>query len=141
MINPEKKDRIIKEEAKQLHIRAENAVCWCNPNRIQNDVYWAEAYKGERFYRLIVQQGFIVGSVPDGFHGSKPVGVDFRAWQMALIDVIQSKIGHHFYLIRAAGRNGSFFLQSTLYLPYFRNVMIHRITDENGSETVQYEVH
>ena len=105
---------IIEVEAAQLMDAAREAIRWCRPED-ENDPdgrYWLNAYAGAEVYRLIVQNGRIVGSIPGGYHNSRPLNSSIEAWKQALESAIAEKVTGEYHLIKADGSGTHFYLRN-----------------------------
>lgn len=105
---------IIEAEVDSLMPAAREAIRWCRPEE-ENDPdgrYWLNAYAGAEVYRLIVQNGRIVGSIPGGYHNSRPINSNVGAWMQALTAAIAEKITGEFRLIKADGSGTYFYLRN-----------------------------
>ena len=105
---------IIEVEAAQLMDAARDAIRWCRPED-ENDPegrYWLNAYAGAEVYRLIVQNGCIVGSIPGGYHNSRPINISAVAWMQALESAIAEKVTGEYRLIKADGSGTYFYLRN-----------------------------
>lgn len=105
---------IIEAEAAALMGAAREAVRWCRPED-ENDPegrYWLNAYAGCEVYRLIVQNGRIVGSIPGGYHNSRPLNSNAGAWMQALEAAIAEKVTGEYHLIKADGSGTYFYLRN-----------------------------
>ena len=107
-------DEIIEAEAAQLMDAARDAIRWCRPED-ENEPegrYWLNAYAGCEVYRLIVQNGRIVGSIPGGYHNSRPLNSSADAWMYALTAAIAEKVTGEYRLIKADGSGTYFYLRN-----------------------------
>ena len=105
---------IIDAEADALMAAAREAVRWCRPED-ENDPegrYWLNAYAGCEVYRLIVQNGRIVGSIPGGFYNSRPLHSNLEAWTKALKSAISEKVTGEYRLLKADGSGTYFYLRN-----------------------------
>ena len=105
---------IIETEAAQLMTAAREAIRWCRQED-ENDPdgrYWLNAYAGSDVYRLIVQDGRIVGSIPGGYHNSRPLNSNIEAWMQALASSIAEKVTGEYRLIKADGSGTYFYLRN-----------------------------
>ena len=105
---------IIEAEAAQLMDAARDAIRWCRPED-ENEPegrYWLNAYAGCEVYRLIVQNGRIVGSIPGGYHNSRPLNSSADAWMYALTAAIAEKVTGEYRLIKADGSGTYFYLRN-----------------------------
>lgn len=105
---------IIKAEVASLMPAARKAVRWCRTED-ENDTecrYWLSAYAGADVYRLIVQNGRIVGSIPGGFYNSRPLNSSVEAWMNALNSAIAEKVTGEYRLIKADGSGTYFYLRN-----------------------------
>ena len=105
---------LIEAEAASLMNAAREAVRWCRQED-ENDPdgrYWLNAYAGVEVYRLIVQNGRIVGSIPGGYHNSRPINSSADAWMQALTAAISEKVTGEYRLIKADGSGTYFYLRN-----------------------------
>lgn len=105
---------IIEAESAALMDAAREAVRWCRPED-ENDPegrYWLNAYAGCEVYRLIVQNGRIVGSIPGGFYNSRPLNSNVGAWTKALKSAISEKVTGEYRLLKADGSGNYFYLRN-----------------------------
>lgn len=105
---------LIEEESAQLMDAARDAIRWCRQED-ENDPdgrYWLNAYAGAEVYRLIVQNGRIVGSIPCGYHNSRPLNSNIEAWMQALTSAIAEKVTGEYRLIKADGSGTYFYLRN-----------------------------
>lgn len=105
---------LIEAEAASLMNAAREAVRWCRQED-DNDPdgrYWLNAYAGVEVYRLIVQNGRIVGSIPGGYHNSRPINSSADAWMQALTAAISEKVTGEYRLIKADGSGTYFYLRN-----------------------------
>ena len=105
---------IIKSEVASLMPAARKAVRWCSPEdeKDHDGRYWLNAYAGCEVYRLIVQNGRIVGSIPGGYHNSRPLNSSVEAWMNALTSAIAEKVTGEYHLIKADGSGTYFYLRN-----------------------------
>lgn len=105
---------LIEEEADSLMTAAREAVRWCRQEdeNDQEGRYWLNAYAGAEVYRLIVQNGRIVGSIPGGFHDSRPLNSNVDAWMQALTSAISEKVTGEYRLLKADGSGTYFYLRN-----------------------------
>ena len=105
---------LIEAEAASLMTEARNAIRWCRQED-ENEPegrYWLNAYAGAGVYRLIVQDGRIVGSIPGGYHNSRPLHSNVESWTKALNLAISEKIAGEYHLIKADGSGTYFYLRN-----------------------------
>ena len=105
---------IIEAESAALMEAARDAIRWCRPED-ENDNegrYWLNAYAGCEVYRLIVQNGRIVGSIPGGFYNSRPLNSNVEAWTEALKSAISEKVTGEYHLLKADGSGTYFYLRN-----------------------------
>ena len=105
---------IIEAEVASIMPAARKAIRWCSPED-ENDPegrYWLNAYAGCEAYRLIVQNGRIVGSIPGGYHNSRPLNSRVEAWMQALTAAIEEKVTGEYRLIKADGSGTYFFIRN-----------------------------
>ena len=105
---------MIEAESASLMTDARKAIRWCRQED-ENDPegrYWINAYAGAEVYRLIVQNGRIVGSIPGGYHNSRPLNSNIEAWMQALESAIAEKVTCEYRLIKADGSGTYFYLRN-----------------------------
>lgn len=105
---------LIEAEAAQLMDAAREAIRWCRQED-ENDPegrYWLNSYAGCEVYRLIVQNGRIVGSIPGGYHNSRPLNSNIESWIQALTSAIAEKVTGEYRLIKADGSGTYFYLRN-----------------------------
>ena len=105
---------LIEAEAASLMTDARNAIRWCRQED-ENDTdgrYWLNAYACAEVYRLIVQDGRIVGSIPGGYHESRPLNSSTDAWMQALTAAIAEKVTGEYRLLKADGSGAYFYLRN-----------------------------
>lgn len=105
---------LIEAESASLMTDARKAIRWCRQED-ENDPegrYWINAYAGAEVYRLIVQNGRIVGSIPGGYHNSRPLHSNIEAWMQALTSAISEKVTGEYRLIKADGSGNYFYLRN-----------------------------
>ena len=105
---------LIEAEAADLMDAARDSIRWCRKED-ENDPdgrYWLNAYAGCEVYRLIVQNGRIVGSIPGGFYNSCPFHSNVEAWTKALKSAISKKVTGEYRLIKADGSGTYFYLRN-----------------------------
>ena len=105
---------LIDAEAASLMTAAREAIRWCRQVD-ENDHegrYWLNAYAGAEVYRLIVKNGRIVGSIPGGFHDSRPLNSSVEAWMQALTSAIAEKVTGEYHLIKADGSGTYFYIRN-----------------------------
>lgn len=113
-VSEQEANSIIKAEIASLMADAREAVRWCRKED-ENDTegrYWLNAYVGCEVYRLIVQNGRIVGSIPGGFYNSRPLHSNVEAWREALKLAIAEKVTGEYRLIKADGSGTYFYLRN-----------------------------
>lgn len=105
---------IIKAEVASLMPAAREAVRWCRKEDEQDPEgrYWLSAYAGAEVYRLIVQDRRILGSIPGGYHDSRPLNSSIEAWMQALTAAIEEKVTGEYRLIKADGSGTYFFIRN-----------------------------
>ena len=105
---------IIEAEVASLMPAARNAVRWCSPEdeKDPDGRYWLSAYAGAEVYRLIVQNGRIVGSIPGGYHNSRPLNSSVEVWMQALTAAIAEKVTGEYRLLKADGSGTYFYLRN-----------------------------
>ena len=105
---------LIDAESASLMTDARNAIRWCRKedDNEPDGRYWLNAYAGAEVYRLIVQNGRIVGSIPGGYHNSRPLNSSVEAWTKALTSAIAEKVTGEYHLIKADGSGTYFYLRN-----------------------------
>ena len=105
---------IIEAEVASLMPAARKAIRWCSTEdeKDPDGRYWLSAYAGADVYRLIVQNGRIVGSIPGGYHNSRPLNSNVEAWMQALTAAIAEKVTGEYRLIKADGSGTRFYLRN-----------------------------
>lgn len=105
---------IIEAEVASLIPAARKAIRWCSTEDEKDPYgrYWLSAYAGEDVYRLIVQNGRIVGSIHGGYNYSRPLNSNVDAWMQALIEAISEKVTGEYHLINAYGSGTYFYLRN-----------------------------
>ena len=132
---------IIKAEIASLMPAARKAVRWCSPEdeKDTDGRYWLNAYAGCEVYRLIVQNGRIVGSIPGGYHNSRPLNSSVEAWMKALTAAISEKVTGEFRLIKADGSGTYFYLRNHEDAQYL-SVKEYDVPSVNGGTHHNIEV-
>ena len=132
---------LIEAEAASLMTAAREAVRWCRQED-ENDPdgrYWLNAYAGAEVYRLIVQNGRIVGSIPGGYHNSRPLNSSVEAWMNALTSAIAEKVTGEYRLIKADGSGTYFYLRNHEDAQYL-SVKEYDVPSVNGGTHHNIEV-
>ena len=113
-VNEKEAISIIEAEVASLIPTARKAVRWCSPEdeKDPDGRYWLSAYAGAEVYRLIVQNGRIVGSIPGGYHDSRPLNSNIEAWIQALESAIAEKVTGEYRLLKADGSGTYFYLRN-----------------------------
>lgn len=112
-ISDEEAESLVNEEAVRVLPDAREAIRWCNPDD-QNDKdgrYWISAYSGAGVYRLIVQDGNIVGTIYGGLHDSRRVICSIESWIRALHAAIEERVKGEYQLLKADGSGTCFYLR------------------------------
>lgn len=132
---------IIKAEIASLMPAARKAVRWCSPEdeKDPDGRYWLNAYAGCEVYRLIVQNGRIVGSIPGGYHNSRPLNSSVEAWMNALTSAIAEKVTGEYHLIKADGSGTYFYLRNHEDAQYL-SVKEYDVPSVNGGTHHNIEV-
>ena len=105
---------MIEAESASLMTAAREAIRWCRQED-ENDPegrYWLNAYAACEVYRLIVQNARIFGSIPGGYHNSRPLNISADAWMQALTAAIAEKVTGEYRLIKADGSGTYFYLRN-----------------------------
>ena len=132
---------LIHSEAASLMTDARKAIRWCRKED-ENDPdgrYWLNAYAGAGVYRLIVQNGRIVGSIHGGYHDSRPINSSIEAWMQALTAAISEKVTGEFRLIKADGSGTYFYLRNHEDAQYL-SVKEYDVPSVNGGTHHNIEV-
>ena len=132
---------IIESEVASLMPAARKAVRWCRTED-ENDPdgrYWINAYDGAGVYRLIVQNCRIVGSIPGGYHNSRPLNSSVEAWKNALNSAIAEKVTGEYHLIKADGSGTYFYLRNKEDAQYL-SVNEYDVPSVNGGIHRNFEV-
>lgn len=105
---------LIEAEAASLMAAAREAIRWCRKEDESDPKgrYWLNAYAGSDVYRLIIQNGRIVGSIPGGFYNSRPFLSNVESWMHALEAAIAEKVTGEYHLIKADGSGTYFYLRN-----------------------------
>ena len=132
---------IIEAEVASLMTDARKAIRWCRKED-ENDHdgrYWINAYAGAEVYRLIVQNCRIVGSIPGGYHNSRPLNSSVEAWKNALNSAIAEKVTGEYHLIKADGSGTYFYLRNKEDAQYL-SVNEYDVPSVNGGIHRNFEV-
>ena len=132
---------LIEAEVDSLMPAARKAIRWCRKED-ENDPdgrYWLNAYAGAEVYRLIVQNGRIVGTIPGGFHDSRPLNSNVGAWMQALSAAIAEKVTGEYRLIKADGSGTYFYLRNKEDAQYL-SVKEYDVPSVNGGTHHNIEV-
>ena len=132
---------IIEAEAAALMTAAREAIRWCRQVD-ENDPdgrYWLNAYAGAEVYRLIVQNCRIVGSIPGGYHNSRPLHSNIEAWMQALTAAISEKVTGEFRLLKADGSGTHFYLRNHEDAQYL-SIKEYDVPSVNGGNHHNIEV-
>lgn len=113
-VSKEEAEAIIAESVKRVMDKARNAIRWCDPADANDPDgrYWLSAYAGAQVYRLIVQNGRIVGSIPGGFYESRSVRCPDLVWTKAIRDAVAEKMTGDYQLLKADGSGTYFYLRN-----------------------------
>lgn len=138
----EKKASEIKKQAAELKEVAAKAILWCDDALDEKGRYWLAAYTGAIVYRLIIQNGKIMGSIPGGFHESMPMNALFPAWFEALNNNIREKIGDDYHLVKADGSGTYFYVRSIEDLKFFdaTNLNVYDVPSADGGVHTNFEI-
>lgn len=141
-IAEEKKAAEIKKQAAELKEVAAKAILWCDDAPDEKGRYWLAAYTGAIVYRLIIQNGKIIGSIPGGFHESMPMNALFPAWFEALNNNIREKIGDDYHLVKADGSGTYFYVRSIEDLKFFdaTNLNVYDVPSADGGVHTNFEI-
>lgn len=113
-ISEQEYNDIIKAETEKAMDSARNTLRWCKPEdeNDENGRYWLGAYAGAEVYRIIVQNGKIIGSLPGGYHNSRPHNYNIQAWINAVTAAINEKVQGEYHLLKADGSGCYFYLRN-----------------------------
>lgn len=141
-IAEEKKAAEIKKQAAELKEAAAKAILWCDNAPGEDGRYWLAAYTGAIVYRLIIQNGKIMGSIPGGFHESMPMNVLFPAWMEALNNNIREKIGDDYHLVKADGSGTYFYVRNIQDLQFFdaTSLKVYDVPSADGGVHTNIEI-
>ena len=105
---------LIEAESASLMTASREAIRWCRQEdeNDQEGRYWLNAYAGAEVYRLIVKNGRIVGSIPGGYHNSRPLNSNIEAWMQALESAIAEKVTGEYRLLKADGSGTYFYIRN-----------------------------
>lgn len=132
---------LIDAEVSSLMPAARKAIRWCRKED-ENDPdgrYWLNAYAGAEVYILIMQNGRIVGTIPGGFHDSRPINSNVGAWMQALTAAIAEKVTGEYRLIKADGSGTYFYLRNHEDAQYL-SVKEYDVPSVNGGTHHNIEV-
>ena len=140
-LNDKEAISIIEAEVASLMPAARKAIRWCSPEdeKDPDGRYWLSAYAGADVYRLIVQNGRIVGSIPGGYHNSRPLNSSVEAWKQALTAAISEKVTGEYRLIKADGSGTYFYLRNHEDAKYI-SVNEYDVTSVHGGNHHNIEV-
>ena len=132
---------LIEAEVDSLMPAARKAIRWSRKEdeNDQDGRYWLNAYAGAEVYRLIVQNGRIVGTIPGGFHDSRPLNSNVGAWMQALSAAIAEKVTGEYRLIKADGSGTYFYLRNKEDAQYL-SVKEYDVPSVNGGTHHNIEV-
>lgn len=132
---------LIEAEAASLMTYARDSIRWCRQEdeNDQEGRYWLNAYAGAEVYRLIVQDGRILGSIPGGYHNSRPLNSSVEAWIQALKSAIAEKVTGEYHLIKADGSGNYFYLRNQEDAQYL-SVKEYDVPSVNGGIHRNFEV-
>lgn len=132
---------LIDAEVSSLMPAARKAIRWCRKEdeNDQDGRYWLNAYAGAEVYRLIVQNGRIVGSIPGGYHDSRPLNSSIEAWMQSLTAAISEKVTGEYLLIKADGSGTYFYLRNHEDAQYL-SVKEYDVPSVNGGTHHNIEV-
>ena len=132
---------LIEAEVDSLMPAARKAIRWSRKEdeNDQDGRYWLNAYAGAEVYRLIVQNGRIVGTIPGGFHDSRPFNSNVGAWMQALAAAIAEKVTGEYRLIKADGSGTYFYLRNKEDAQYL-SVKEYDVPSVNGGTHHNIEV-
>lgn len=114
VISEQEYNTIMEQEIARAMDAARKTLRWCKPED-ENDEdgrYWLSAYAGAEVYRIIVQNGKIIGSLPGGYHRSCPFSFNQEAWRRAVIAAIDEKVEGDYKLLKADGSGCYFYLRN-----------------------------
>jgi len=113
-LSQEEADEIINDESIRVLPYALESIRWCDQKDVEDKDgrYWLNAYSGAGVYRLIVQDGKIIGSIYGGFHGSRHVICSQEAWALSLRKAIEKRVSGDYKLLKADGSGTYFYLRN-----------------------------
>lgn len=140
-LSEEEADAILAEESARVLQDAREAILWCSPKDEEDEDgrYWLSAYSGAGVYRLIVQNGKIVGAINGGLHGSRRVICSDDAWVMALRNAIAERVEGEYQLLKADGSGTHFYLRDAEDAQYLHTESYH-VPSVNGGQHLNIEV-
>lgn len=120
----------------ELLNHAEKKLSWCNPED-ENDEdgrYWLNAYHGCGVYELVIKDGRIAASLPEGFHWTCPQAADRispsrEEWKAILAEVINARIGEGWTWAKADGSGTYFYLRNEEDAELLNNVREYDVPD------------
>lgn len=140
-VGQEEVDAILAEESARVLQDAREAILWCDPKDAEDEDgrYWFSAYSGAGVYRLIVQNGKIVGAINGGLHGSRRVICPDEAWVMALRKAIAERVEGEYQLLKADGSGTYFYLRDAEDAQYITTENYH-VPSAHGGQHLNIEV-
>lgn len=140
-IDKEEALSIIAEESERVLPSARESVSWCDPkdSEDKDGRYWLNAYSGAGVYRLIVQDGMILGAIYGGLHDSRRVICSQDAWVLALRKAIEERVQGEYQLLKADGSGTYFYLRNAEDSQYLET-KIYQVPSVNGGFHLNVEV-
>jgi len=140
-IDEEEALSIIAEESERVLPSARESVRWCDPkdSEDKDGRYWLNAYSGAGVYRLIVQNGKILGAIYGGLHDSRCVICSQEAWVLALRKAIEERVQGEYQLLKADGSGTYFYLRNAEDSQYLETKS-YQVPSVNGGFHLNVEV-
>lgn len=140
-VSQEEADAIISQEAIRVLPSARESVRWCDPKDVEDEDgrYWLSAYSGAGVYRIIVQNGNILGAIYGGLHDSRCVICSQDAWVLALRKAIEERVQGEYQLLKADGSGTYFYLRNTEDSQYLETKS-YQVPSVNGGFHLNVEV-
>lgn len=104
-VSPEEAEVQIAEESARVLPLAQKAIRWCDP------LDWGRVIFVNNDYRIIVQNGNILGAVAGDLHAS-PYDISEGVWELAISKAIEERVSGEFHLLKVSGCIGSIFLKN-----------------------------
>lgn len=140
-LSDEEANDIIRKESEMVFQSARESVRWCDQKdeEDKDGRYWLNAYSGAGVYRLVVQNGKIVGSIYGGIHGSRCAICSPDAWAIALRKAIEERISGEYQLLKADGSGTYFYLRNEEDAKYL-GTKIYEVPSADGGYHLNIEV-